>query len=563
MGNDKNGMNRRELLTGAALLGASALVPTPVERLLHAMTKGFIRQAEAAANAAGNPRNYVSIYLPGGPMAFCYDQFLRLSPNDPANLFNTMVVNKFVTSNGKIVGGELATFSYNNVLVPHMFSHTVKNSAGGDRPLTDILNNMLVIRGYGSGIDGHPFNAAIQQTPLGGLPSISGVAADQSSRFFEALQYPDRGPGGFVSAAGKAQNKVSGTTPLNSLLEGFGPPATASAKGRSLKDRNADAYALAQARLKTYAQGDFAGSQILAQNFSNASDLMKKGINNIAGYWSDAVTRYSNIVLASMRQSNLPGISDIAVVSDQTAPWVLNYGSNPYMMSKNFDLRTTLPSLSPGGNFIQGLALAEYVLTQGLVTSLELEMGYMQGVNVMSSDGVMHGIQMETDMHFTGAMTAMFFLTSYYRALAAGILGLSDVLKANTTAGGANLWNETVIHCWGEFSRSPRNDGTGCDHGFNQMVSSVYSGCIQNGPLVVGNIHQNGIDNANNQGSQGLGAPIDGYSQTGTPTPAMMASTITELLRVPNNPFVNQAVPLVSCTDSGGVKVLFPPKIVA
>ncbi len=74
-----------------------------------------------------------------------------------------------------------------------MFSQQVYSSNSQRRALSDLLDNMLVIRGFASGIDGHPFNAVVQQAPLGGVSTLSGLAAESSVSTFDAVQWPGRG----------------------------------------------------------------------------------------------------------------------------------------------------------------------------------------------------------------------------------------------------------------------------------------------------------------------------------------------------------------------------------
>ncbi|MEK2646012.1 twin-arginine translocation signal domain-containing protein [Bdellovibrio sp. BCCA] len=559
---DGNKLSRRGFIAGGAVAGAAALVPTPLERLLNVLSSGFIQQAQAEASGNAGARNYINILMAGGPMRYAFDAWMRTNVNDTMLDFNPMVATKFVNSGGRVVGVENATFNYNGVLVPHMFSHSVFNSAGAQRPLTDLLNHMLVIRGFGTGFDGHPFNATAQQAPVGGVSSVLGLAADYSSKTFEAVEWPERGDfGTYTSSKGKALNKVTGN-PLYSLLEGFGGPQGGRVKGRSLKDRNRDAYDLAQARLRAYAQSDFNGSTVLAKNLSNASELMKKGTGNLDGYWNPAVARYRAVIENSMRQSGLMGISDVPMISDGGAYWGVHVadGNRRLLVSSDFDLRESVKSMTAPGSLAEGLALAEYVLKENLVTSLNLQMG--DPANVILKDAANGAQAVHTaikDMHETGAIPGLLITTAYYRALAAGLLELIDQLKKVQT-NGTNLWSETVVQVISEFNRSARANGTGSDHGFNQMVTSVFSGAIQKGPFVVGNIQKAG-HGGGYTGTQGIGAAIDDYNQKGRPTPTMAASTVAALLRVPKNPYENLAAPLVEL-NNGQLRVLKTAKIV-
>lgn len=66
---------------------------------------------------------------------------------------------------------------------------------------------------------------------------------------------------------------------------------------------------------------------------------------------------------------------------------------------------------------------------------------------------------------------------------------------------------------------------------------------------MVGNVYQNGAP-SQYSGSQGIAAPINGYNQTGAPDPKMMASTVSQLLNVPSNPWINLAQPVAKLSGS-------------
>lgn len=560
MGEGKN-LTRRGFIAGGAVVGAStALALTPFERLMNVLSTGFIHKAQAEANGTEGSRNYINILMAGGPLRYTFDAWMRTNPSDPQLDYNPMVATKFVSSGGRVVGTEYATFNYNGVLVPHMFSHSVTTSAGS-RALTDLLNHMLVVRGFGTGFDGHLFNATIQQAPVGGVASLMGLAADYSKKTFEAIEWPDRGAyGNYASMNGKALNKLTGN-PLNSLLEGFGGPQGGRTKGRSLKERNQESFELAQARLRAYAQSDFAGAGILAKNLSNASALMKKGIGNIGAYWDGAVARYRGLMEASLRQQGLVGINDVPMISAQSEHWRVHVadGNRGMTIGANSDLRESIKTMTCPGALAEGFALAEYVLKEGLVSTLNLQMGDPDNLTMMdAANGVTAKHLAIKDMHETGSIPGVLITTAYYRALCAGMLELIDQLK-KSKVNGVDLWSETVIQVISEFNRTARTNGSGSDHGFDQLVTSAFSGAIQKGPFVVGNIYKSG-HGGGYTGTQGRAAPIEGYNQKGMPSPTMAASTVAALLRT-KNPYENLAEPLVRLSGND-LQVLKAAKIV-
>jgi hypothetical protein len=557
MNDDSKKLNRR-LFIGSAAAGAGALLmSSPIEKMLDLMVRGLIRKAQADDADVEGSRNYVNLLLFGAPVRYGFDHWLRTNASDAALIRNPMISTRLVSSGGMVVGATYDTINYNNVMVPYMFGQQVYRGDGSKRPLSDLLDSMLVIRGYGTGVDGHSSNSAVQMAPLGGASSVGGLAADYSTKTFEAIQYPDRGDTSkFNSNLGKALNKLN-STPLNNLLEGFGPPTTGP-NARSVSDRNRDAMDLARARLQAYARSDRPGAATVAKNMENAVTLMKKGVSGVDTYWASALARYRSIIANTMRDMTVPGITDSPIVGNGTP--IFNIQTDMISVpNQGVDIRAAMQTWELPGSMAEGFALAEYVLTQGLGTTIEIatfEMGNITG----NMDGVMKKVNLIHDMHASGQVTMTAFTNAYFRAIGACILELRDKLKATTIAG-KNVWDETVFQINSDFNRAARSDGSGSDHGYNQMITSVYSGIISGGPYVIGNVHARGIA-AGYDGSMGIAAPIDGYTISTAPTPLMPASSVAAMLRVAKNPFENVAAPLL-VVENGKIRVLKAGKAVA
>lgn len=568
MSSDSNnsGFNRRQFLGGGLLFGFSGLAASPLEMLVKILTDDLISKAQAQEAGVVPTRNYVNLLLPGAPNRYVFDQWLQTDPNSTLKvLANPMNTTALLAANGNAVNTQYSTFNYKGLLVPTMFSHNVIGGNGQQRPLSDLLDNMMVIRGYGSGVDGHTNNAVMQMGPLGGTSSISGVAADYSAKTFQALQYPARKEwGNYSSSTGKALNVVGTNLPLNDLMAGFGAPG---AKTASLLLRQQNAIDIAQARLQAYVKSDFTGSATLAKNMTNATALMKKGISDLDGFWSEATARYTKAFQDSARMTGLPGLSDMTLVPNPADPkWNVHISEGDRAVMPNGDLTSIITNFKPPAYLIEGFALAEYVLTQGLVTSLELMIPTDDPGKIILADGI-HGSDSSTtfsyhnDMHNMGAIATVITTSILFRGISAVILELADKLKTTKLQNSsADLWSQTVLQITSDFGRSGRTDGTGADHGINQMITSVYSGIIKS-PLVIGNIYQTNHNSSGYGGTQGVGAPIDDYYKSSMPTPVMMASTVANLLGAPTNPYANIAPPLAS-VQNGQVIALAKGKMV-
>lgn len=527
-------MKRRQFLqNSSSLIATSSLGYHLLGQLL---VNSFISSSKSEAQELQTSLNYINIFMPGAPLRFMFDQWLRTSESEPNLVFNNMTANAYQVTNGKVIGVTNKEFLYNGFKVPYLFSQSVGISSGA-KSISTLLDSMLVMRGFGTGFDGHAFNGAAQMAPLGGAPSINGLVADNSKKIFEAIQSPNRGGyHAFTSLAGKAMNVLPIDNPLPTLLEGFKKPAHL--KARNLKESQSSAFEEAKTKLRQFSSKDSRASEILNSNISNAEKMIKKGIGNLEGYWNEALPRYKNLIQTAIRTSGISHINSEGIFSDESAVWNIQ-ADNVYTLAKDFNFQIAIEN-SMIGQLSEGLALAEYVLAEDLGQSIEIFAGALENLKVLLKGEVAsRNIFHNHDMHGTGAMANIFIMNSYYRGLSAGLLELIDKLKAK------NIWSKTLIQISSEFGRSTRTDGTGSDHGFNQMVTSIFSGAYGGGPYLVGNINKSGHPGEGYIGTQGIGAEIKNYNQKGRPTPLMAASTIAQLLNVNKNPYVNLAEPLV------------------
>lgn len=535
--------SRRNFLTHLGI-GGAGIILTPYERFANSLVDSLIKKAYAEEVNQTPSRYYVNVFFPGGPSRFAFDHWMRTNADDPALNYNPMISTAYTATDGRVSGLQYRTHNQNGVLVPHLFSQTVRTT-NGDYNLANILKNMLSIRGFSSGIDGHQFNLTTQMAPIGGISSMSGLGADISSRPFEAVQYPERTSyNKFDSQKGKAINVIGGSTPLRTLFEGLLPSAGELARASNLKARNIAAYERAQSQLKALSAVEATGSKALKSSLENARILLKKGIGDIDVYWNSAVSRYSNIINQAARTQNIPGISDVPIIPGAGSLWRLSTrGAQPDLHADQ-DLRTMLSNVSIGW-LAENLALAEFMITGEYASSIEIHMD--AGLNNMTfknAEGNMVTANHESDMHDTGAYPAVLIMNSFYRGVLAGVAEFQQRLEAKQTSLGTNAWEETVMHFVGDFTRIARLNGSGADHGFNQLGTSIISGAFTNGPFVVGNIEK-GSPEGHYGGTVGTAAEIENYNMKGAPRPVFAASQIAELLRLHENPFRNLANPVV------------------
>jgi hypothetical protein len=68
--------------------------------------------------------------------------------------------------------------------------------------------------------------------------------------------------------------------------------------------------------------------------------------------------------------------------------------------------------------------------------------------------------------------------------------------------GGGNVWDQTLVHLRSEFNRGQSYD-RGSDHNIRSCVETFFSGSIQDGPIVSGDINA-----SSSQGTDGSGVSV-------------------------------------------------------
>lgn len=560
--------NRRDFLKQGLILGGTALTASVLDNLTMKIGAGFIQQARAEAlNGAADPRFLLNIWLNGGPMRYSFDQWVRIYDGDNI-VANPFVSTAFNFSGGKVAGLAYKTFKYNGLNVPHIFSLPIKNGQGGSRNASDALNNMLVIRGFGTAFDGHDTNQLLVQVPVSGLPSLGGILADSSERLFAGVMTNNNATG-FTSTQNKAGTVVGGGY-VRELMAGFAKSSAITTTSAG-KEAYKNAYENAMAYLKAYARSNRLGADTLNKNLENASAKMKQGITDIDGFWDSAVARYKTAIEGTARMSGINGISQFPVTPSSLAGPAAQFNifgfvsNDQYNLQRNFalapdfDMRE-MTSTIHYNDLYQQMALAEYCLTKELTASVSVGTSNFNNVRIRTSyiagDDVnnlfVNGGNLlfsHTDMDGnTGAYTALMLTHNYYSGILAGILELRDRLQTvRRASNGANMWSESVVQVSSEFARNASINGANSGHGFPCMVTSAFSGAIKNGPYVVGNLRQNA-----GNGTNGYGAAINGYL-SGIPSTASATSTLSRLMRLEANPWENTAPAMISFNESTGI----------
>ena len=556
--------SRRSFIQASGiLLGASTANAAPPIAELASLLLGAATSRGEDADVVD--RNYLNINLFGSPNRWVFDQFLKTKASETINAA-PMVSTRLSATNGSYTDAEYATVDYKGVQVPPVWMTQVR-SGSGSRSMSELLEHMIVFRGFGSGVDGHPGNLVKQFLPLPSAGSTTGNMADHSGALMKAIQFPS----GLSSTTAFASPKGLGASAI-----GYGGPPTNAIRTlmnpfikrpennnlEMMRTRYKDLVGLAQGVLNQHASNSAKQIASVQSDQEKALKTLREGLEDLDSAWAGLFGKYKNVVEGSFRD-RAAGFSDLPIpgnddgTSGEMKTSIIS--GNVFFPPSTFDIRNTVNEAQLDV-MAQSFALAEFVFTRGLTNAMEI--GQFDPNNLKSTfsrDNAagkyaapierVYGYQF--DEHNTGAVSSVFLSSCLYRALGAGMAELVSVLKAK------DLFKKTVIHVCSEFGRAPRDSGGGSDHGFDSMVASVFTGMRTGGPLVLGNINRsgtNGIYGANYAGTFGWKAPtnIQGSGTTFL-QPGHVASSIAVLLGYKHNPWTNTASPLLYLDNGNAI----------
>lgn len=510
--------------------------------IIESILNGIYNQA-LAQQAGANISNFIHFSLPGGPPRWLFDLPIRPNGNDVI-VANPMVITRFTQNN--ITAADLGSYATANIQglhLPLLWGSRVPNASGGSNPLSTLAQNMLFIRGMNTGSDGHMINRVRMNSPIGGAPSVNGLFADKSNTPIPAVRRNIDLR--FKSNAGKGEVDGSGTNPLTTLLSPFniaGNPYISATKQSN--DLNEIMQSIAKYTSET---NPFAAS--LVQDNKNALDLLKQGVGNLGPIFTDLRDKYRTIIRECMTKSWIPNVDNIDVISPatnntSTYSFRLHSGGNVVLLRNN-NMREMLNQNTTVSNLADGCAMIEYLILNGLSSSITVGLGGLSGLNVVnalntgSGAAVNGSISMNNDAHNTGAYATLYFFSKYYLAFSACLVELTRTLKA------ANQFNNSLIQISSEFNRSAKTNAGGSDHGWRGSNISLISGRISQ-PQCIGNISRNGVGNGH-RGTWGVAAPNPSMNNREIGI-GNMISTVSNILGIPSVTSNDQS--LVSSTPT-------------
>ncbi|MEC9282374.1 MAG: DUF1501 domain-containing protein [Bdellovibrionota bacterium] len=551
--------DRRDFLKLMSAYSSMGISATAFSSIFDMLFLGSINQA-AAATSSNSKLLIIQAYA--APERWVFDKFLDpynsnnhigLKTEGNTDKVNHQVVNYLTEANGRLQNTEYKFATVNGLKCPYLWSQNVGNSSGATRPMGDLLNNYLSIRGVNNGNGVHPISAAQTVEAAIGGTTITGAVADASNAPISHFAVnPVYVP--FRSEKGKgrlrlAASSTGGTDLIAKLTEPFNNTNPFIAKdqlNKTLLDKMSSFNSIVDSSMA--AKKSIGDSSL--QSLAGAKDLMFDKLDKMTGDYVTLRDKYRKIIQTTMNIEMI-GINNKAVGLANVSDRDDTYRFNGKKVLEN-DLRNLVPYFrynSGNTETLDNLAdiftAAEYALNNGMSNSVHIRVLPWLRLNVSHSAGV-SVLNHSFDAHTFGAMTQIMLMNSFYACFAGCMIELIDQLKAT------GVFNDTVIQFSGEFERRPRQNGIGSDHAGEAQTISLWSGKID-GAQVIGNVQNS--NSSTYYGSYGYAAPDEEGHVNNV---GNVASTIADILGVPSTSPNNHS--LISMSNG---KVVVPEKRLA
>lgn len=480
--------------------------------LLGAVVRGMVNDAYAATTATPL-RNYVVLWMGGGAERVWFDAIL--SPNgsgDPLGLgpdvFTALDTSgaspvwKYRTTDEKVNGKYHLPFLWNSIL---------PTASGGSFAMKSLAANTAIIRGVHTGLtfDAHGQNVQTVHDPFPSLASIMGSVADSTTdSFIPAIMTT----GVFRSATNKNASTITPEANAEEIFKALKfessannpyPNAASSKLGAANLDKVVSSFVASITASNQVPARKNQALQILMDDRKKALSLLQKGFAGIREDYEATYLAYANIIAMVMKPSAdriLVGLDDKPIQGrgERFQRW-----TDKQLEYSNFNLIQGF-WVAECAQMAHSFAKAEVFLRHKITNCIELEISGMTRIaheyaNLTNGSGVQ---DFTFDCHYTGDLFRGIAFSRYYQSLAACLGQFRTKLSALPGVNGGNVWGETLVHLRSEFNRGTAHQ-RGSDHNIRGCVESFFSGAIQDGPIVAGN-----VEYADDAKVSGNGAPL-------------------------------------------------------
>ncbi|MBP9707671.1 MAG: DUF1501 domain-containing protein [Oligoflexales bacterium] len=542
-------MKRRDFIKKSGVTAGSSLAVSPLAMILNLVLQSEKSKIFAQTNGL-KPRNYVFFQMPSAPPRWVFDLPLAPHGDKEKMKLNTSVATRLVGTTA-YTEMEYATTSVKGKDMPWLWQFAVPKVGGGTRPMSELMDYMLILRGMNIGNPTHNGAQQLQYCPLGIPFSLGGLVADHSDRFIPALNH-STGHFSFISRNGLSSVTLTQRDNVYAeLLKPFLKDTAAEVVSlNSQRELVKQAFSNLQTALDQQAKSLKDNYAQITQAQKSAISLIQKNFGDLTARYNQTFQKYQTLVDAALNNSYvMPGINDKPIgapVANRSFDYEVPGGRK--LISP--DLRGQVTAVR---GLAQRMAIAEFVLVEGLSSVVQLGLD----ASDLKDTGYVLG-----DEHEVGRWPSFLANTYQARASAACLLELIDRLKQ------ANVFNDTVIQMSGEFGRNPRGQAgaerdSGSDHADDVGNVALYSGSFI-GNEIVGNIAVESRDlplrYPGTWGSYSNSNITKAGIELGPLHLGHFAATMASVLRIPNPVTVGSS--LVSEKDGKIESILPPGKIV-
>ena len=499
MSNDKDKLQRREFLKQSLFGGAGLLLSSPLQIFMANMISHFLQRGTAFASEDNavffNDFKLINLTMNGGLPRWYWD--LPMAPNGDSDMLgiNAMVISRFKQGTSGLTG-EYASTKVNDFYLPYLWESMIPTAGGGMVSMKELAQNMLMIRGIDQQIDSHEIGRIKQIVPVPG-GSLMGFIADKARTSLPAIDCTGGGQKYYNSKKGIPNIARGGTNPFTTALRPFmtNGQSIVSNSGGDIEKAIDETLRV----LSNHSSAKHSGIPMTYENRLNAKKLMKKNFGDLQQAYKDLLNKYSSLISRSFGDESLhlADVDDLQIPGDGKMKFFNFYAEgNIPMRFTGTDIRTLTNSNTTIGNLASSMAIAEFMITQGHSSALNLASSSLANLSVsrakvISDDSVFSKVSTvaTTDMHEVGAYTGLLLNTRFYRAQSACLNEFINQLKNTSIGQGQTLFDRCAVTVTSDFNRSARMDGSGSDHGWQGSSYTILSGMIPT-TTVVGNITQ-------------------------------------------------------------------------
>lgn len=493
----KNELDRRSFLK-SMMFGSGALLSTSLDIYFSNVILHFLQKAHA--HAAGDTQSLadkklIHLCMAGAAPRWYWDLPLKPNGNDDMGRENKMLITKFTHQAGAVTGGTYATTQVGNFHMPYMWSGLIPTPQGS-APMSQLAQNMLTIRGIDLLADGHDMNRIKQINPGSGS-SMLGLAAESATTPIPAIS---TAAGNFYKST-KGLGVVTSGSGLSNFLTPF-------INGNSLKlitDKDLDdSIDRALGVMSSSAKGKHKYIPNTYEQRQNAKNLFKRDFSKLQEVNDALVAKYALLISRSFGDSALAldGVDSVPLQILKDNLHSFEVGERAYTtgnLQDTMDSKTSITALA------NSMAVAEYMSTEGFSSSINILSGNISGVLMPESKA---RVTLSIDCHRQGAYSNLFVQTKFFRAQSACLNELITALKSVPTSQGS-LFDQTAIAVTSDFNRSPNQNGSGSDHGWEGSNYTIFSGMVPE-LTVIGNTMEK--TNNNTYTGKWIAGPVDEIS---------------------------------------------------